>query len=159
LNALVDFESIFAKAMAGFQVSDADRRGMLDGLRKSMIAGQGLPFQLIKNSQDGGELAFLRTRRSHQRPAVLFRMTQPPSVGTVGYLEFLPERCPDGKIRAGDVYNLSSAELLSESIHRFILPFIASRSRTFLDKFLTGEGDVVRDLPKIRQLNDAVNQG
>jgi len=159
LDALIDFESIFEAATAGFEVPDAERPEMIRGLHSSMGSQGGLAGQLIQNSQAGGNFDFLRVRQNRQRPVILFRIIQPASSGGVGYYEFVPRRSADDKIRSVDIYAFTSGEYVSETMRRTLLPLVADRSRTFLDKLLTGERDYVRDFPKFQQIVDIAKEG
>jgi hypothetical protein len=63
------------------------------------------------------------------------------SSGGVTYFEFAPRRSADGKISAVDLFAYTSAEFLSATVRRAVLPIIANESRNFLDKRVTGEQD------------------
>ena len=90
---------------------------------------------------------------------ILCRMIQPISVGGVGYFEFVPTRFPDGKIRAVDVYIMSTAEFFSAALRRAVLPTIANRAQSIVDRLLKNEQDYIRDLPKLTGILDLMNQG
>jgi hypothetical protein len=158
-NGLVDWDLIFDTATARLGVPETARAEYIRGLRSEMETKGGLGRQIIEKSRKGGEFSFLRTREKHGRRVALFRSIGPPREPSVGYYEFVVTRGPDGKIRGANIYSFSSGELMSEGIRRILLPSAASKSRTILDKLLTGEQDSVRDNPKLPSITAAINQG
>jgi hypothetical protein len=157
---LVDWDSIFNAAVAGLDLTDEKRQDIFRGLRRGVDDRErGFAGQYIKISKQGGSLSFLRTRQSHGRRVILFRLIQPIEVGGVNYLEFVPGRTPGGQIRAVDIYVYASGEFLSETWRRTLLPMIADQSRTIVEKLVTGEQDYVRDLPQIGRGMKLLNEG
>ena len=88
----------------------------------------------------------------------MFRMLGPDAQG-VNYIEFLVKQGRDHKIRAIDLYPYISGELITESLHRTLLPSAVSESRSFLEKLVRKEQDFVLDLPRMRPISEAIQQG
>jgi hypothetical protein len=159
-NALVDWDSLFRAMTTGLDIPDKDRQDMFVGARRVIDDKErGFASQYIKIVKQGGSLTLLRVRRSHGRQVVLFRLIHPTTQGGVNYLEFAPQRFPDGKVRATDFYAYSAGEFVSATMRRTLLPMVADRSRTILDRLLTGEKDYVRDFPRLGQAMKLLNQG
>jgi hypothetical protein len=158
-NTLIDWDSILKTATAGLGIPDREISELIRGMRTSVVSEGGLASQLIQNSQAGGQFAFIRTREKHERQVVLFRFLRPTSQGGVSYYEFAVNRGPDGASRAEEVWPYGSAEYISTTIRRMVLPLAASKSRTFLDKLLTDEQDYVRDFPKLVSIIEAMKAG
>jgi hypothetical protein len=158
VNSLIDWDSIFATATADLGASEKVVSDWKRGLKTTVIDNAGYAGRLIQNSKEGGQFDYLRTRESHGKQVILFRMIGPGGQG-VSYVEFEPTRGPDHKIRAKNLYPYISGELISETIRRGLLPLAATHSRTFLDKLLTNEQDYVRDLPKLTPITEAMKQG
>ena len=102
-----------ATVMVNLALSDQQlRQELKTGLKNGIDSDTGLTGQLVKNSQQGGKIDFLRTRQNHGRQVVpLFRMIQ-PSADWWGSdtLNLFPKRFADGKIRAAvDLYVFSAA--------------------------------------------------
>jgi hypothetical protein len=159
LNALIDWDALFDTALAGMSLPDTQRQNLIKELKSTIGLELGLTGQLAKSAKAGAKFAFLRTRQNPAGQAVQFRMTQPEKTGGVNYFEYILKRSPDGKVRAADIYVYLTAEFLSATFRRALLPVVASLSRTFLDKLMTNEQDVVQDLPKLQELISMVDQG
>ncbi len=160
LNSLIDWDSLFRTMMKGLEITAKTREDLTLGLKNALDRETGLSGQIIKNSQRGGTFSFLRARENHGCRVVVFRLIQPVEMGgVVSYFEFVPEKSADGKIRATDLFVLSSGEFFSETLRRGVLPVVANESRTFLDKLLTGERDFISDLPKFTQVTEQINRG
>jgi hypothetical protein len=103
-TAQIDWDALFDTVMVGMELTDKLRQEFKTGLKTGLDSEAGFTGQLVKNSQQGGKVDFLRTRPNHGRQVILFRMIRPVEAGGVGYFEFVPKRSADGKIRAVDVY-------------------------------------------------------
>ncbi len=159
VSALIDWNSVIDTAFQGLAVPEAQRQELRDGIKSGLDKETGITGQLVKNGQAGGTFDYLRTRQNQGRQVVLMRMIQPAGAGGVIYFEFVPGRSAGGKTRAVDIYIYSSAEFVSASLHRVLLPVVASLSRTFLDKLLTSERDYVSDLPKLPGIDALILRG
>jgi tetratricopeptide (TPR) repeat protein len=158
-NALIDWDELFKTALAGMTMNDAQRTQLMQELKNGLNNETGISGQIVKNSKNGGELGFLRTRQNHGRQVILFRMIQPATQGGVGYFQFVPHRSADGQVRATDFYVYLSAEFISATLKRALLPVVANLSRGFLEKLVGGEQDYIRDLPKLENIAKLSNEG
>jgi hypothetical protein len=156
---LIEWDAFFKRISIGWDVSSKFNQDLLAGLKHSMEQPTGVTGQLILNSKQGGTFSYLRIRQNHGRQMVLFRLLKPISQGGCNYMEFVPQRSADGKVRTSDIYVYLSGEFLSATLRRALLPIIANESRSFLDKLLTGEKDYVKDLPKFEKATQSINQG
>jgi hypothetical protein len=159
LNTLIDWNAMFETALAGSELTDAKRRELTSTLMSGINRETGFARQLLKNFQMGGDFSFVRVRMNHGRQVILFRRIGPFSGGGVSYFEFVPQRSADSSIRAQDLYPYSSAEFMTDTLRRVVLPIIAESSRSFLDKLLTGERDYIHDLPKIIKIKELIARG
>lgn len=158
LNSLIDWEAIFATATANLGAPPNVVSGWIREMRQALALNVGFADSLIQNTKAGGQFDFLRTRISHGRQVVMFRLLGPASRG-VNYIEFIVKQGPDHKIRASDLYLYATGEFFTESVHRALLPAAASQSRSFLEKLVSKEQDFVLDLPKIQPISEAMAQG
>lgn len=159
-NGLVHWDALFETMLAGLDISEPFRSGVLTGLRSSLLNEQrGFAGQLVQTSKRGGSIHFLRTRQNHGRQVVLFRFLFADSASGVNYYEFVPRRSPDGRVRATDIYVYLSGEFLSETLRRTLLPILADRSRSIFDRLIAGERDYVQDFPRIGEASQLVAQG
>ena len=148
-NALIDWDSHFYASQARNALPGTQRQDIMKQLNRTTDNETGFTGQLIKNAKAGAKFSFLRARQNQGRQVVEYRMILPEGSGGVSYFEFVVKLFADGKVRAADIYVFTSAELLSTTFRRALLPLVASLSRTFLDKLLRSEQDIVRDLPKV----------
>jgi hypothetical protein len=158
LNSLLDWEAIFATATAKLDAPPNVVKGWIQEMRQALNTNVGFADSLIQNTKAGGQFDYLRTRISHGRQVVMFRLLGPESRG-VNYIEFIVKQGPDHKIRATDLYPYAAGEFITESVHRALLPAAASQSRSFLEKLVGKEQDFVLDLPKIQPISQAILQG
>lgn len=160
LHKLIDWDAIFQTMAVGLEMSASYREGVIQGLRKSIADPErGLSGRFVTNVKKGGSLTFLRTRQSRGRPVVLFRMILPDEQGGLNYYEFAPRRGPGGQVLASDIYVYLSGELISETLHRMLLPMVADQSRSFLDRLITGKRDYVHDYPDMGRAFGLMSQG
>jgi hypothetical protein len=158
-TAQIDWDSLLDTVMVNMDLTDKQRQELKTGLKSGIDSDTGLTGQLVKNSQQGGKVDFLRTRPNHGRQVILFRMIRPLQAGGVGYFEFVPERSAGGKIRAVDLYVFSSGEFISTTLRHALLPVVADQSRSILSKLVTGERAYVKDFPKLSNVTALINEG
>jgi hypothetical protein len=158
LNALFDWDAIFATATANLGGSPESVADWTKELKQSLERDTSFTDSIIRSTKTGGRFDFLRARISRGRQVIVFRLLGKENEG-VNYMEFVAKRGADSKIRASDIYTYGSGELISETLHRILLPAAASESRSFLEKLVKKEQDFVLDLPKIKPITEAIGQG
>ena len=158
-TAHIDWDALFDTAMFSMDLPDKQRTELRAGLKNGIDSDTGLTGQLVKNTQQGGRVDFLRTRQNHGRQVILFRLIRPIEAGGVGYFEFVPRRSAGGKIRAADIYIFSSGEFVSTSLRHALLPIMADQSRGVFSKLVIGERAYVKDFPKLSNVTALINQG
>lgn len=159
LDAVIDWRTLVDIGTEGLELTEKDRSDFFLGVRKSVSSEFGFAGQINAVATQGGTLRCMGERKRQGKTVLLFRMTYPMEQGGMGYYEYLPRRFPDGKVRAADIYIYLSGEFLSETLRRLMLPMIAERSRTILDRLVTGEQDLVQDLPRVSQAGQLIGQG
>jgi hypothetical protein len=157
-NALIDWESIFNTALTNMTMTDQQREGVLRELRNATNSELGLGAQLIKQVKNGAHFDYLRPRQNAGRQVLLYRLIIAES-GGVTYFEFAVMPGANAKVRVSDIYQYSTAEFLTATFRRMLLPAVANLSRSFFDKLLKSEQDLVRDLPKVPEIVTLINQG
>jgi hypothetical protein len=154
-NALIDWDSIFNRVLAGWDIPEKARQQVIEALRQ-VVAQRGVGGQLIRSTERGGQFRFLRVRQSHGRQVVLFRMIQPEE--GVSYFEFAPERPPGGQIRAMDIYVYAAGEFMSDGFRRTLLPVVAELAPTLSDRLRPEDKDYLHDLRELRRANQLANE-
>jgi len=155
-NTIVDWTAVFDQATGGIEVPAEWKSGFERGFLKALDKPGGLFERLATLDKSGGTLKLLRVHEVHGRPRALIRAID--SDRGVDYLDFEMARRAGGKVRAIDVYVFISGERLSKLIRGFYLPLAANQSRSVLEKLLTNESDMVKALPKLKSLADAVRE-
>ncbi len=159
VDSLIDWRTLVDAGTESLGISENERSEIFQGVRNSVSGEHGFAGQMIAASAQGGSLRLLGERKRQGKTVLLFRMTYPVDKGGLCYYEYVPRRFPDGKLRAADIYIYLAGEFLSEILRRLMLPMIADRSRTILDRLVTGDQDFVRDFPRIGQAGKLVSQG
>ena len=157
-NALIDWDGIFAVATTDLGAPANVVSGWILEMKQALNTNPGFADAVLHNTEAGGQFSYLRTKISHGRQVIIFRMIGPQNQG-VNYIEFIPKQGPDHKIRAANLYPYASGEFMSESIRRALLPAAASQSRSFVEKLVSKEQDFVLDLPKMQPIALALSQG
>lgn len=159
LNGLFDWSQLYDVVLSGMEMTTRRRRDLVLELRGGMNRDYSFTSQMIKNVEAGGTLDYLRTRDDQGRHVILYRMLRPISTGGVDYVEFVPGRGADGEVRAVDVYFFSTADFFTTSLRHILLPILATESRTFVDRLITGERDFVHDFPQVVKMAGLINEG
>ncbi len=96
LNALIDSDAIFAASTADLD-APATVRLVIEEMKQSLATNPGFADAVIQNAKAGGQFDYLRTRISHSRQVILFRMIGAGAQG-VNYIEFIIKQGPDRKL-------------------------------------------------------------
>lgn len=138
VNALIDWEALLQKAEEGLPGSETQKARIRNDFKPS-LQQQGLGAELIYTVQQGGKYQLLRVMEEDGVYRPLLRLILP--VGGVNYHLFDLGKEDGDQIRATDVYVFVSAELLSESLRRVLLPILTSADRSLMER-LSGRDDV-----------------
>ncbi len=76
----------------------------------------------------------------------------------VDYFDFKLARGPDGKVRAVDFYEVQTGENFSKTLRGMFLPLAADKSRNVIQKLLSQESEMVKALPQIKRMADAIRE-
>jgi hypothetical protein len=156
VNALIDWQRVLDTALQGIETSASQRREVENGVLQSVRAENGLAARLIHQVDTGGTFDFLRLRNRDGRKSALFRELE--AEGGVGYYDFILEG-RDGGAKAVDIYSYATADSMSQTMRRMLLPVLSEASRSLVSKLLFQEQDFIRDLPTIERLNTFARQG
>lgn len=145
-------------ALSGIELPAGDsggfRTGMLEGLQ-----AKGIQAQLGEVTRSGGDFRYMRVLDRTERPRVLFRILGVD--GSLNYLEAVVELNPaNQEVRAVDFYSYSTGELMTATLRRETMRYLAaSESNTFLNRLTGTESDLVRELPNIMKMYEAIGEG
>jgi hypothetical protein len=119
---LIGLAEPFKIAVADFEGSPEYHAKLRKSCDDAAAAHSFVPL-LLAEVRKGGEFKLLRVHPVDGRPRALFRVIRDD--GAVGYLDFIPAKFGDGKVRVEDVYVPIGAELVSESMRRIVVALAA----------------------------------
>ncbi len=132
LRRIVDWSLLFDRAMTGIELSEPSRSQLQQVfLAKSRIA-ENFAGELVKSTAMGGSYRFLRVHQKNGRMRILFRADFGDS--GLNYHDMLVVKDKAGKPRIGDIYVFLSAEDMSTTLRRALIPVAAQQNRSLLDK-------------------------
>ncbi|MGC1274080.1 MAG: hypothetical protein WBC44_10265 [Planctomycetaceae bacterium] len=150
VGALYDWEIIVGRAAGGLDVSDADRRQFLAGVKQG--ANRQIAQRLTGAVPRGGRFDFLKTIERDGRRRALCRMITPE--GGVEFFEYLPAGSGDD-VRIGDAYVYSAGDEMSTIIRRGLLSIAAHNNRGLLERLTGAESDLIRHGADVAKLSEA----
>jgi hypothetical protein len=157
-SALVDWDALLKTATAGIEVAESSRKGFVQGVKSSMQQEQGVVPRIVATVKEGGSFTFLHQRARDTNQTALFRLVMPDSnVGN--YYEFVLARRPDGKVRAVDIHDFLSGELISQAMRRIYIPVAAQVSRGLQGRLRGTEPLFMKNLPRFEQMTTEVRNG
>jgi hypothetical protein len=157
LNGTIDYDAIMEKGMAGIDAPEEGRRQFMRGLRQSLTGPAGLGSQVTRAAAAGGGYRLLRLRGDEAERRALFRLVA--TEGGVNYHEMYLKKCPDGKVRAGDIYVFLTAEKISDTVRRGFLAAAADMSRGFLERLTGVESEYAKNAPLIHRIVSSLQAG
>ncbi len=157
-TALIDWDALIDKVTAGIEAPDEFVKGFREGAIRKARSDDSIHGLIIKAVKESGSYSLLRVRDRGKSKTALFRLAFADS-GGVNYHEYELARKPDGSIRANDVYVFYSGENLSKTLRRLYIPSAAAQNRGMIAKFLGSEADIVKGLPAIQQMAEAIKAG
>jgi tetratricopeptide (TPR) repeat protein len=125
-SRLIGLAEPYKTAVRDFDGTPEYRRDLLKSCEERAAAHPFVPLLLAK-VRNGGQFKLLRVHTEDGRPRAMFRTIR--ANGTVGYLDFLPARFPDGRLGIEDVYIPAATELFSQSLRRINLAIAAEEGQ------------------------------
>ena len=153
---VVDCGAMLDLAAHGVDVPADWMRGFRTGFLKSVNRPGGLFERLASIPKSGGSFTLLQVRGLDDRPSALIRVID--DTLNVDYFDFKLARGPDGKVRAVDFYEVQTGENFSKTLRGMFLPLAADKSRNVIQKLLSQESEMVKALPKIKRMADAIRE-
>jgi tetratricopeptide (TPR) repeat protein len=102
-------------------------------------------------------ITLLRLHRQQKQSHALFRMLT--AEGSLNYHDYTLARAADGRILAIDIYVYVIGEQIWKTNRRLALPLFAQQSKGILDKLISSEADIVRNIDQIGDMAAAIQQG
>lgn len=124
IDRLVRMGELGERLVSDLGMPAVQRKAFLEGMSNSLQKA-GIGQQILKSIEGGGSYKLLRIRTLDGRPRPLFRLIG--SDGAFNYHEYTLARHKDGQVGAEDMYVYASAESISQTLRRLIIPTLASR--------------------------------
>ncbi len=154
VNNLIAWDELLNRSSGGVKMEPKTLQQFITGVKIGVSGPNGLAGQLIRLIGEGGSYTCLRVRQVDGRPRPLFRLLQADS--TVNYHEFPLAKSPSGKTVATDVYIYATAEYMSQSMRRILLPIAAHEDRSLIQKLTGQESDYVTHLADCQAMTKAL---
>lgn len=150
---LINLAEPFKRGVADFAGPPEYQARLKKQLEEQAAANPTVPY-LLARVREGGQFKLLRVHTVDGRPRALFRLIWPD--GAVSHLDFIPARFADGKVRAEDVYQPGTAELLSRTFRTLNLPLAAEDGEGPPGHPPTTDRTWTNHLPKVQAMLRAV---
>jgi tetratricopeptide (TPR) repeat protein len=160
-NNLIDWNEMIATATAGEDSPHVNRvrndfkTGFLGAVNKPDQGG--FTNTILNNTKNGGSLTFLRLATFENEQVALLRMKSANQA--MSYQRYFLKRSKDGVVRAHDIHQLTTAERMSDSIHRVWLSALENSSKTFWDRLLKPVDPVLASLKPLSEMTRLNREG
>ncbi len=155
---LVDFRAMVEIATENLGLTDAQREPLIIWALQGFTAPTGFLSQTFKNIEGGSQFGLLRVHEKNGEIRALYRVAFGADVG-LAYQDYILARRPDGQVRAVDIDIYFSGERLSQTLRRMLIPLAAHQNRSVLARLSGEENDLVKHMPKLRQMVELTNSG
>lgn len=150
---LIKMEGIAENSMRGLDVPADFKKGLIKGIKQGSV---NLFSQLQQAAQGGGNYEFLRVREKDGRYTALFRLAQ-PDMGGLNYHEHSLVN-NSGIISSDDIYIFISAENMSTSMRRMIIPVVAQQNKGILARLSKTENTYLKNMTKVSQISKSLRE-
>ena len=157
LRRIVDWNLLLDRALTGIELSEPSRSQLQQVfLTKSRIA-ENFAGEVVKSTAMGGSYRFLGVRQKNGEVRVLFRADF--GVSGLNYHNMLVVEDKTGKLRIGDIYVFLSAEDMSTTLRRALIPVVAQQNRSLLDKLRGVESEYMAHLSEMHAMATNIQAG
>lgn len=147
-DAIFNWDAMIDQAATGLSFQAKSMEGLRSGMKASMR--ENFFFPLSKAIQGDGAIHLLRTRESDGTRRALFRVFN----DGLNYHDYLLYKDEKGKVRARDIDVTLTGELLSETIHRMLIPLAEHDKRSQAARVLGIESEFVHAMPTLQKINE-----
>lgn len=111
--------------------------------------------QIAREMELGGSFRLVHVFRVGQEHSAVFRFINSQGMN-YQILKF--NKNSEGKIIVDDIYNMMAGEMMSSSMRRMFLPFIAERNRSALQRMMKSENELVVHADAVHKMKQATDQ-
>ncbi len=158
LQALFDFDALLTIASAGLEPDSRFEQGFRRGFKDSQGKPGGLPIEIQGAVARGGSYKFRRYHRDGEEDRLMFRLVLPDS-GGVNYQDLIIRRRSDGSIKIVDLYAFLSAEKVSKTVRRLLVPLLARQNRGALARLAGPDQVLVAYETQVERFGQAARAG
>ncbi len=157
-NDAINWDAILDRAVGGISVDDRMKNGFRQGVLQTVGQPQGLPSQIIQQTEQGGDYKYLGTHMVGDEKRVVFRLRLSGDRG-VNYHDMKVLKNEQGQTKAVDIYVLMSAEFMSKTLRRAFIPLAAEQSKSVFQKLTQAENDFVKNVTKFQKMTQLYRSG
>jgi tetratricopeptide (TPR) repeat protein len=154
---MIDWQAILEKATTGEGVPDRFRADFIRGAVRRANDGDFVRHVVQSVSAGRGHYSLVHVHDVGNQRRALFRFALHDS--GITYHDFPLCSSPDGGLRAGDVYVMTTGEFMSETMRRMYLMAAGAVSSSFVDRLLGKEREMVRHFEQMQQISQHVRTG
>lgn len=158
VQACIDWHSLLARATAGIEASRSVRDSYIEKVCETISKNASFAKQFTTAGKRGeSALELLHVRSSAGEPSILWRILGEND--GVSYLEMHVAKGMNGNAACVDVYNYSTGELMSESMHRIYMPLAAQSSKGFFESLSKRDRAFMDHMADLKDLGQLVAAG
>jgi tetratricopeptide (TPR) repeat protein len=156
IEAALRTRDLVMRSISDFGLSEKEMESAMRGVDKS-LQQNSLAAEILHQMEDGSSFKLLRVHNVDGRNRALCRLW---GSNGVNYFDFVVARHPDGVIAMEDVYIFLSAEMMSQTMRRIVIPLF-SQLRELKDKNKLSDADraYLDNIGVIREFAQAAKAG
>jgi len=152
----ISWDVLFDRVSGGLGFDENELAGIKQGWMSAARGNSGLVGLIASTIKEKGSYQLLRVHTEDGQPRALFRLLR--FDGGLSYHDYLLLKRPDGQIKAIDMHDFFSGELISQSMRRMLLTAAAEQNKGLIDRLKGQESEYVRHFDKLQALMRAVQQ-
>jgi len=147
----LDCTALGERTVQGLNFGDADRAGFVQSFSESFKKSFG------KQIGDWQNARYIRTTTTGGQKRVLMRVIA--NSGALNFVEWVCVSNGRGGVKTVDFFSFVTAELVSETSRRGVLPYVAEKQRGIVARLTKGESAYVRAFPKFSEAVEVLQSG
>lgn len=147
----MDFQAFGDRVVKGLDLNEPDRTEFIKGLSNGLKSTMESQFKIWKTAR------FIRVTKVEGEKRILVRVLS--EKGSMNFLEWVCAPNAAGGLKTVDCYPYITAELMSQTSRRSVLPFLAEKKKGFIERLTSNENFYVRHFPRIKEALAAMQTG
>lgn len=153
----LDLDLLTARIVGGLIDDPGEIRDFKTGFEKTIQRHDSLLGQLATMGNNGATISFQHVVTVDGQQRALIRLLHPN--GGMNFLELVPARSTVQSVRIADIYAYMSGELISATTRQTIIPMIAGRNRSLLERLTGVEREAAEFAQQLIRVTQARQRG